>query len=385
MFGEYIDTGDRIPEGILKLKKEQRIYLYGTGIYAKNMLKILDKFHIEIEGVLISKQFGSQAQTLCGNQIYIAETFLNTVDSDIVVVAGFHIIYHRELTNRLILDTHIKTIYVLNGCELFWENGFKFFEPKVYLVDNYYEGLIRRNLTYQYFSDNYQKFYQTYEWLKDKKSKKTMDEFLKGAIELTAFPMLSVWTVDDVEKQYFSEDIIQLDDREVFVDCGAYTGDTLESFLKRTRTFKRYYALEPDKRHYDELYSKMVKDVIHIPVGVWNQKDYLNFSVENECGEISIDTKAAENGIHVDKIDDLISEDITFIKMDVEGAELLALYGAAKTIKRCKPKLAICVYHKREDLITIPQFIKSLVPEYTLYLRAHFAYASELVLYAVCK
>ena len=60
-----------------------------------------------------------------------------------------------------------------------------------------------------------------------------------------------------------------------------------------------------------------------------------------------------------------------------------ALHGAVEMIKRGRPKLAICMYHKREDLITIPQFIKSIVPEYKLYLRAHFAYASELVLYAI--
>lgn len=71
--------------------------------------------------------------------------------------------------------------------------------------------------------------------------------------------------------------------------------------------------------------------------------------------------------------------------MDIEGAELPALHGALKIIKRDKPTLAICVYHKREDLITIPQYIKKIVPEYKLYLRVHYAYASELVLYAVCE
>ena len=71
--------------------------------------------------------------------------------------------------------------------------------------------------------------------------------------------------------------------------------------------------------------------------------------------------------------------------MDIEGAELSALHGAEKTIKRDKPVLAICVYHKREDLIAIPQYIKELVPEYKLYLRAHFPYASELVLYAISE
>ena len=69
--------------------------------------------------------------------------------------------------------------------------------------------------------------------------------------------------------------------------------------------------------------------------------------------------------------------------MDIEGAELEALRGAAKTIRRCKPKLAICVYHRREDLITIPQFIKSISSGYKLYLRGHLYCPSEVVLYAI--
>ena len=72
------------------------------------------------------------------------------------------------------------------------------------------------------------------------------------------------------------------------------------------------------------------------------------------------------------------------IKMDIEGAELDALYGAKNTIRKYKPLLAICVYHKREDMLTIPQYIKSIVPEYRFFLRAYEKTATELVLYAVC-
>lgn len=83
-------------------------------------------------------------------------------------------------------------------------------------------------------------------------------------------------------------------------------------------------------------------------------------------------------------IDEIVkSRKVTFIKMDIEGAELKALYGAANTIKTWHPKLAVCVYHKPEDLITIPQYIKSIYPMYRLYLRSYSPSGVETVLYAV--
>lgn len=70
--------------------------------------------------------------------------------------------------------------------------------------------------------------------------------------------------------------------------------------------------------------------------------------------------------------------------MDIEGSELNALRGATETIKRDRPTLTICVYHKAEDLITIPQFIKNLYSDYKFYLRKHTQIAeTELVLYGV--
>ena len=92
-----------------------------------------------------------------------------------------------------------------------------------------------------------------------------------------------------------------------------------------------------------------------------------------------------ENHIDVVTIDETIDENdrVTFIKMDVEGAELESLKGAKHIICRDKPKLAICIYHKPEDMTEIPLYIKSLVPEYKIYVRHHCNSDGETVLYAV--
>jgi len=88
--------------------------------------------------------------------------------------------------------------------------------------------------------------------------------------------------------------------------------------------------------------------------------------------------------IEVKSIDNLNLENVTFIKMDIEGAELNALKGAEKTLLRDKPKLAICIYHSNEDMICIAEYIHNLVPEYKLYVKQHFLFpsAASTVLYA---
>ena len=89
--------------------------------------------------------------------------------------------------------------------------------------------------------------------------------------------------------------------------------------------------------------------------------------------------------IEADSIDSIVKEPGTFIKMDVEGAELEALKGAKNTILKYTPKLAISVYHLKEDLITIPQYILSVNEKYELYLRHYESFSSELILYAKPK
>lgn len=89
----------------------------------------------------------------------------------------------------------------------------------------------------------------------------------------------------------------------------------------------------------------------------------LYFNSNSSCSKISNEGDIA---VDVIKLDDFFKthEKPTFIKMDIEGAELAALRGCADTIREYKPKLAICVYHKPEDIFEIPEYILSLNPDY---------------------
>lgn len=103
--------------------------------------------------------------------------------------------------------------------------------------------------------------------------------------------------------------------------------------------------------------------------------------------EKGMNQKVTEKGTHkipADTIDHLLkNEKVSFIKMDIEGAEMEALKGAAEVIKANKPGLAISIYHKPNDFYEIPLYIMALVPEYRLYVRHHSCFFADTVLYAV--
>jgi len=84
------------------------------------------------------------------------------------------------------------------------------------------------------------------------------------------------------------------------------------------------------------------------------------------------------------KLDDILNgEKATFIKMDIEGAELNALKGSKDTIMKYRPKLAICLYHKPEDIWEIPAYIIQLRNDYKFYIRHYNLWGSGSILYAI--
>jgi len=187
---------------------------------------------------------------------------------------------------------------------------------------------------------------------------------------------------------YFAPDIFTLKKDEVFVDCGAFDGDSIRSFLSFVRgDFKKIFALEPDPSNRARLKtfqaslgtekSKRIK-IFPYAVGVKSEKIFFNAS-----GTAA--SSACAHGIATEcvSLDEVITCAPTLIKMDIEGSEPLALAGASNIIKKHKPILAVCLYHAIEHLWEIPLWIKALVPDYDLFLRRYSDECWEIVCYAV--
>lgn len=188
------------------------------------------------------------------------------------------------------------------------------------------------------------------------------------------------------EGEYFEPDFMVFEEEEIFVDAGAYNLETTMRLQNHCKILKKVYAFEPAIENYNNCkkYRGGVKSIVELmSYGTWSERKTLYFS-----GAEGTDCMVAETGntsIEVISIDEVIdsSERVTFIKMDVEGSELESLIGASKTIVKDKPKLAVCIYHKPEDMITLPWYIKQLVPEYRLFIRHHSGREVETVLYAM--
>lgn len=198
---------------------------------------------------------------------------------------------------------------------------------------------------------------------------------------LKGFPSSNVLKLG---KQYF--DIFEPYSDEVYVDAGAYDGDTVLDFCKWANgTYKKAYAFEP-MREMQEVIAEKTKGLPNVEIlnyATWNQREVLHF-MENGTGS-SIST---QGGIEVEGLDidsAVGDEKVTFIKMDIEGSELKALEGAKRTIISNKPRLAICIYHKPMDVIELPSYILELVPEYQFYIRHYCFEMGETVLYATAK
>lgn len=190
--------------------------------------------------------------------------------------------------------------------------------------------------------------------------------------------------------QYFPEDIIRLNQEEVFVDGGAFDGDTWRIFLKKTNgAFNEYWGFEPDSANFNKLSASVTQSFeksgsrIHLSqCALSDKKGQVRFA-----GDGTASAQAHAQGSHevtcVTLDETLDDSRPTYIKLDIEGAELAALQGGRKIIKSALPKLAVCAYHLQNHLWEVPLLAHEILAASHIYLRAHNEEAFDLVCYAL--
>lgn len=226
---------------------------------------------------------------------------------------------------------------------------------------------------YQYWKQHADELIWLYEELADYRSKMALKTILQHWMAF--HPDLRQMGRECQFEHYFDFDVIKCGKDEVFVDCGCFDGETVKDFIRcYGADYKRIYSYELTPSTY-EVAKANLKGIPRLCLrnaGVSDQKGQFAFQDNGFSSGLAGANRLNAGGnsvARVVKIDDDIQEDITFIKMDIEGAECSALRGAEAQIRKNKPKLAISLYHSWSDLIEIPKIIKSFVPEYKLYLR----------------
>lgn len=341
-----------------RLKKED-IIVWGTGLAGNMICEALEWRQISVSYFAdnSAKKIGT---SICGKKVLGIEQ----VPQNAFVIIGANVRYqiHEQLRSRGIRYQYIDPVWL------------------------YSYG--QRDIV-ALLKENAASINRVYHMLISEASKKVFRNVL---LHRAVHDMELIWEVYD-EHQYFGNSIVRKAGLD-FVDCGAYQGDTLTSYLEQLEGNEayHYYAFEADRSNY-EILQKFCDDrnlntVKPINLGVWDKPDELCFQENQTTGQVSgkiVESKGeGVSVIKVDSLDAVLGDaKVDFIKMDIEGAEIKALRGAESCIKRNNPTLAISAYHELEHLWEIPLLIKEMDEKYDLYFGQHMWNMADSVCYGI--
>ena len=218
---------------------------------------------------------------------------------------------------------------------------------------------------YQAFMNNLTNLKTVYETLIDEESRRTFRGYWLGRIS-NQFAKI----VHASGPHYLTPGFIP-QKGSIVIDAGAYDGGTPTRFVERG--FK-VYAFEMDKRMFPiAKNAAKQKNFVVENMGLGSYKHTMNYLPLNS-GSTHLDDQGTESTL-ITTIDSYVREKniphVDLIKLDVEGAELDVLKGAAVTICRFKPILALSAYHKWDDFWTLMEYVKSLNADYEFAMRQY--------------
>jgi len=224
--------------------------------------------------------------------------------------------------------------------------------------------------------------------LVDERSRQVLWGLIKHAFSLDYKILKHICDQD----QYFFDPRFFIRLGDTVVDGGAFIGDTVADIILRFgRNFQTIHCFEPNVENYNRLVKYVLEQgledrVIPYSFGLSDKRASLCFEGSGAGFHMGTELGEHTEGVNLISLDELFQvQRIDFVKLDVEGAELLALRGGAEVIKRDHPRLAICSYHFPEHIWEIPFLIASMVPEYNIIMRHHALSLQETVVYAVVK
>lgn len=233
------------------------------------------------------------------------------------------------------------------------------------------------------FSENNDQYQWIYARLSDPESRAVLSRLMSFRFKYDLTLLEGFTCREDV--QYF-EDFLNLQKTdEVFVDIGGFDGYTTREFIRHCPDYQSIHVFEPDPDNFAKCTGALVglANVHLYPLGLSDQKQSLKLSVNGSGSQIS---NSGTLEIQVDRLDDVLDVAPTWIKMDVEGAELVVLSGAVETIRRHHPRLAIAIYHYlpgKGPFWQIPRAVLAIRDDYDIFVRHYTESIYETVMFFI--
>jgi FkbM family methyltransferase len=361
-----------------KLKSPTRgVYIFGVGEYADKLKQYLQTKGIFVKGYVVNDHF---ANKLHENVLPLSK--IAKLDN-VSIIYGLESGYSRWFYKKI---DQIKK-------EMIGNNNSDFFVPSDYWRVEQGDLYLNHELIDSTFlKGHFDEFEATFKMLADERSKNVMTEYLYASVCRDASQLAQFglgWDYDYDLKLLFNK---KMDG--IVVECGAFDGKTITEVSEFTDNKYDMIALECDSINYQKCCEKVegYPNITVLKLGAWDKKAKLAM-VQLDSGsylrEVD-DSDKSMNVVNVIDIDSLANtKKIGAIIMDIEGSELKALMGAQTAMKN-GASLAVRVYHKREDLITIPQYIRKINKNYKIFLRfergANLCRTGiETTLYAICE
>lgn len=362
-------------EELEKKSSGKQIVLWGRN--RERALKAMDKFdNIKYIVDTDCEKWGGAYR---GYKVYSADKLYGENPDDIIILVTAGPDYAYEITNQIKMIDNFSVFY-LHVLEEEWFNSIS-------------------NELY----DNLDKIKSCIGMLDDDLSKRILAETVKRRIMGCNGSFSDLRTKG--EMQYLFPTIYEKCCEKVILDCGAYIGDTavryVENFGNRVCKMYCYEALPKNLEALEKVQEKMQKEfgwkgeIVVLPYAVCDKESTIQFwETELPHGSFVPELRNTANAkfnhtvncfdVKTCSIDDTvpIDEEVTLIKMDIEGAEYEALLGAEKTIKRNKPCCAISIYHNASDYWRLMMLLKEFVPEYKFAVRHYKNRHVDTVLYA---
>ena len=316
------------------------IVLYGMGNGADKIIKVSEEKGIAFSGIFASDGF-VRNKTFHGFQISSYGELKEKFGSMIVLLCfGSERPEVLENVKRIAAEQEL-------------------YAPEVPVIG---DGLFDKD----YYNTHKNEFDDIYNRLADTQSRKTFLDIIKYKISGKTEYLFDC----EVSRDEPFEAFLKLGSNETFMDLGAYTGDTVAEFLGRVTNYNKIIAVEPDKKSFRKLKlnTEGISDIRIENVAVGKNCGMFPFSMKGGRNSSS----GGENLIEFKSIDELSqNENITYIKMDLEGEEENAILGGRETIVKNKPKLLVSAYHRTDDFLRLPKAVLSIRDDYKIYLR-HF-------------